>query len=113
MNILGNALKYTAKGYVYLHIKKDRTYENFDDDLNWARLEFSVRDTGCGISEDNVKKFFKLFGEVKSTKKINQTGIGLGLAICKSLIQQFMGDINVDTRVGKGSKFNFKLLVID
>ena len=113
MNILGNAIKYTTKGYVYLHIKNDMSYENFDDDLNWLRLEISVRDTGCGISKENVKKFFKLFGEVKSTKKINQTGIGLGLAICKSLIQQFMGEINVDTRVGKGSKFNFKILVID
>lgn len=71
MNIVGNAIKYTNKGYVYFHVKLDKTYVNHDDDLNWARLEISVRDTGCGISKENVKKFFKLFGEVKSTKKIN------------------------------------------
>jgi signal transduction histidine kinase len=63
------------------------------------------------MSEEGIQKIFKLFGQVKSVKKINQTGIGLGLAICKALVQQFMGEIFVDTRVGKGSKFTFKILV--
>ena len=107
---MGNAIKYTSKGYVYLHIKVDNSYEAHQ---NFKRLEICVRDTGMGISEEGIQKIFKLFGQVKSAKKINQTGIGLGLAICKGLIEQFMGKIYVDTRVGKGSKFTFNILVQD
>ena len=61
MNVLGNAIKFTSKGYVYLHIKFDETYENLDDDLNWIRLEISVRDTGCGIPTEIFEKINTIF----------------------------------------------------
>ena len=91
MNLVGNAIKYTNKGYIYVHYKLDTNLDGMDPENDWRRLEISVRDTGLGISEDGIQKIFKLFGQVKSTKKINQTGIGLGLAICKSLVQKLMG----------------------
>ena len=74
-------------------------------------MKLSVRDTGMGINQGNIGKLFKLFGQVSSTKKINENGIGLGLAISKCLVEKFMGEIYVDTRLNKGSKFTFKIMV--
>jgi signal transduction histidine kinase len=63
----------------------DSTYRH----SNWKRLIFSIKDTGKGISKENIDKLFKLFGNVKSTNKVNENGIGLGLAFCKNIVEKF------------------------
>ena len=115
-NILWNAIKYTQKGYIYLHVQVDSLFKNNTasiDDKIWKCLQISVRDTGRGIELENIGKLFKLFGNIKSTRKAIQSGIGVGLAICQGLVQKFMGEITVDSRVDKGSKFTFKIMVQD
>jgi signal transduction histidine kinase len=89
MNIVGNAIKYTMKGYILVDLKLDTDYLNIQRGVTWRRIVISVRDTGVGISEQNIKKLFKLFTLVQSTSKVNQQGVGLGLAICKSIIEKF------------------------
>ena len=54
-------------------------------------LQVSVSDTGIGISEEDQKKLFKLFGFLDSSKELNTKGIGLGLHITKQIVQQFGG----------------------
>ena len=92
MNIVGNAIKYTTHGYIFVHVKfgvqeEDQLNQNNTNNSQWQRIIFSVRDTGIGIPPENINKLFKLFGQVKSAHKVNQNGSGLGLAVCKCLIE--------------------------
>ena len=70
-------------------------------------LEFQVIDTGIGIKEEDKSKLFKLFGFLETTKQLNTKGIGLGLHICKIIVQEYGGSIQVESTWGKGSSFTF------
>jgi signal transduction histidine kinase len=72
-------------------------------------LVISVKDTGVGISSENQKKLFKLFGFIEETSSKNTNGIGLGLMITRKLVEQFSGKIWVDSLIEIGSTFSFKL----
>ena len=72
-----------------------------------------MKDTGSGISQENKKKLFKLFGFIQETSAQNVNGIGLGLMICQQLVEQYEGDIWVDSEVGRGSTFTFKLKLMN
>ena len=67
-----------------------------------------VKDTGIGISQDNMKKLFKNFGKLKDKNNMNENGCGLGLQICKKIAESMQGSINVESEYGKGSIFTFK-----
>lgn len=58
-------------------------------------LEVQVKDTGIGISEEDKPKLFKMFGKLQSSSTINTTGIGLGLNICKNLVEALGGTIYI------------------
>jgi signal transduction histidine kinase len=66
-----------------------------------------VKDDGVGIKEQDLGKLFKLFGYLDQTKEINTKGIGLGLHICKLIVEQFGGDIGCKSEWGKGTSFVF------
>jgi len=69
-------------------------------------LTINVEDTGIGIREEDQCKLFKLFGSIKNQKKkFNINGIGLGLVICKLIVQKFGGQINFESVYQKGSSF--------
>lgn len=70
-------------------------------------MSVSVRDTGIGISKENQKKLFKLFGFLKDTEHLNKNGVGLGLVISKQICQQYGGDITVESELGIGSTFTY------
>jgi len=72
-------------------------------------LHIAVKDTGAGISTENKLKLFKLFGFIQETSSQNTSGIGLGLMISKHLVEQYNGSIWVDSELGVGSTFFFKL----
>ena len=72
-----------------------------------AFLEIYVQDNGIGISEDDQKRLFKLFGMLESTNQINSKGIGLGLHITKKIINMFDGEIICQSTKGSGSTFIF------
>ena len=71
------------------------------------KIRVSVEDTGIGITPQDQKRLFQMFGIVKTTRQLNTKGVGLGLAICKMISNAFGGDITVESEVGKGSKFIF------
>jgi signal transduction histidine kinase len=71
----------------------------------------TVLDTGTGISKKDQKKLFKMFGCLQSTQQMNTQGIGLGLFICKQIVEQFEGDIFVKSQEGVGTRFTYSFLL--
>ncbi|MDE6607264.1 MAG: response regulator, partial [Lachnospiraceae bacterium] len=100
MNIVDNAIKFTNEGGVIIDVHARRE----DYGMN---LCISVKDTGNGISEDNLEKLFESFSQVDTKRNRHEGGVGLGLAISRALIQKMGGTITVQSRVGKGSIFRF------
>lgn len=96
-NLLGNALKYTPPGGS-IHVKTRVT--------EGEQLEFSVSDTGCGIPQEEQDHIFDRLYQVK-TGDATTGGIGLGLYLCRELVQLHGGTIWVESRYGKGSTFRF------
>jgi signal transduction histidine kinase len=74
-------------------------------------LEIEVKDSGIGISEENQKKLFKLFGFLQESEMHNKNGVGLGLAISKQIVEQYEGSISVKSKIGMGSSFTFKFRI--
>ena len=97
INILGNALKFTQKGFISTHIK-----------ANKERLYVEVCDTGIGMSKESIEVIFKPFEQIEE-KKHKHDGTGLGLAITKELIEKMKGKIKVESKVNLGSTFNFNI----
>lgn len=101
-NLLSNAIKYTDTGYVDINI----------DCINQkyiSNLIISVKDTGHGISEENINKVFDRFYRNEENKDSDIEGTGLGLSITKSLIEIMGGSIDVQSKLGEGSTFTVKL----
>lgn len=97
-NLIGNAIKFTHSGSVWLDVKKQ-------GDL----IHFSVSDTGIGIPYDQQSSIFERFMQAEQNHKINFGGTGLGLAISKNLIELLGGKIHVESEPGKGSIFHFHI----
>ena len=104
LNLLGNAIKFTTKGKVELRV----ALHSHD------RVLFSVLDSGIGIPEDKQTLIFSPFSQADSSSTRKHGGVGLGLAICKRLLDSMGGEIWVESQVGKGSTFNFVIpLAVD
>ena len=99
-NLLGNAVKFTEKGHVELRARFERRK---DADSGVLRLE--VEDTGCGISEEDLKRIGSAYTQV-GAKASHNGGTGLGLAICKQLAAAMDGRLEVDSTPGAGSTFS-------
>lgn len=104
-NLVGNAVKFTEKGYVKISVETDF----IDEENQRCTLIFSVKDTGVGISDENMLRIFEAFqqAEGQSLKKFG--GTGLGLTITKRLVEMMGGTITVQSRSGKGSCFTVRL----
>lgn len=102
-NLINNAIKFTDSGEVVIEVK-EKSRER--DQVN---IEFSVIDTGIGISQANISKLFKSFSQIDGSYTRRHKGTGLGLIISKQLIEMMGGDIWVESIEGKGSKFTFVL----
>lgn len=76
----------------------------------FINFEIEVQDFGCGIPPEKMNSLFINFNKIDEHQKRNKFGVGLGLSICKSLIEQMAGHVDVQSDVGKGTKFiiNFK-----
>ena len=101
LNILTNAVKYTAEGSVtltvgYKKISKKR-----------IALTFAISDTGIGIKEEDLEKLYKPFERIEESRNRSIEGTGLGMSIVNGLLTQMGAHLNVQSVYGKGSDFSF------
>jgi CheY-like chemotaxis protein len=101
LNLTDNAAKFTEKGEVKLSVTLMTTLPY------GVILQFSISDSGIGISPEQLRKLFNPFqqADVSTTRRFG--GTGLGLAICKRIVEMMDGELEVESSVGKGSRFYF------
>lgn len=97
-NLLSNAIKFTDKGNIYVSIT----------DLD-NEVKCSIKDTGRGISPENIQHVFNKFMQFERAYGPGEKGTGLGLSIAKGLIEALGGKINVESKLGDGTKFIFTI----
>ncbi|MDD2620111.1 MAG: response regulator [Syntrophomonadaceae bacterium] len=100
-NLASNAVKFTESGEVLIKVELINKRENHVD------LRFIVKDTGIGLSPDQINNLFKSFTQADESTTRKFGGTGLGLAICKHLVELLGGQIWVESIPGKGSSFIF------
>jgi light-regulated signal transduction histidine kinase (bacteriophytochrome) len=98
-NLVGNAIKYQSAGVPRVHISSVREGQ--------SRWMFSVRDNGLGIEPKYFDKIFGMFQRLH--RREDFAGTGIGLAICKKIVERHGGTISVESELGKGSTFRFAL----
>ena len=96
-NLISNSLKHTSKGNITYG------YRLINDG---TEIEFYVSDTGSGINEQDMKNIFNVYMSRDAEK---QNGYGLGLALCKTIVEKMDGTISVSSKLGQGSTFRFVL----
>ncbi|MEJ2180816.1 MAG: ATP-binding protein, partial [Gammaproteobacteria bacterium] len=100
LNLCSNAIKFTSDGNVDISI----AYEN---DLK--RLQFDVTDTGVGMTQEELERLFSPFSQADTSTTRQYGGSGLGLCICKELVNSLGGEIKCQSRKGIGSRFFFTI----
>jgi PAS domain S-box-containing protein len=99
LNLLNNAIKFTISGGVVFSI-----YQKTDQ-----RINFTIQDTGIGISEEHMAHIFRPFVQADSTTTRHFGGTGLGLTICKQLVEAMGGSIDMESRFTEGSSFHISI----
>ena len=99
-NMLFNAVKFTQKGQVSLSVSASVQADN-----KTANVCFDIQDTGVGIPQADIDKIFAMYYQVDHPDHQSATGTGIGLAICKEMVDRMNGDIEVQSEVGKGTRF--------
>ena len=103
MNILGNANKFTENGQIDLSMATEKV------DENTISLITTVGDTGVGISDSDLEKIFEPYYQGMVSDKVDNFGAGLGLNLCKEIIELFNGEISVSSKLHKGTKVTFRI----
>lgn len=98
-NLISNAIKFTPQaGHIQLRAHQSGQF-----------VELSVEDSGVGMPQDAIKKIFAFHSKHSTKGTAGETGSGLGLAVCREFVERNGGSIDVESKVGKGSKFNVRL----
>jgi len=105
-NLLSNAVKFTDQGG---RILLDVTRQPDTQDKDLARIRFMVEDTGIGIRPENQEILFSPFSQVDASTTRKYGGSGLGLSICRQLVEAMHGTIRLESSPGRGSRFFFTL----
>ena len=103
VNLINNACKFTESGYIKLSV------ETMSENDDMVLLQFCVEDTGIGIAEKDISKLFREFEQLENHLTKQHQGTGLGLFICKNIIESMDGRMWVKSTKGRGSKFYFSL----
>ncbi|MBF0474948.1 MAG: response regulator, partial [Deltaproteobacteria bacterium] len=104
INLANNAVKFTEEGEIVIQVELEESLEER------VRLRFSVKDTGIGLTEDQIGRLFQSFSQADGSTTRRYGGTGLGLAICKRLVEMMDGHIEVTSRPGEGSTFSFSVV---
>ncbi len=100
-NLISNAIKFTHHGSISLNVTL------LSQTSHSANYQFSVRDTGIGLSADHMNKLFSAFSQADSSVTRKYGGTGLGLAISKSIVEMMQGTMWVESQLGEGTTFFF------
>lgn len=103
LNLIDNAIKFTEQGEVILRVD---IRDKLPDEV-W--VDFSVRDSGIGISKKDQNILFEAFSKLDGSGLHHYQGTGLGLAISRKLVEEMGGTLNLESEWGKGSRFYFSL----
>jgi signal transduction histidine kinase len=103
MNILGNANKFTEEGQIEVDTKAVKT------DAETVKLTTVIKDSGVGISKEDLEKIFEPYYQGIISDKVENLGAGLGLSLCKELVGLYSGEINVDSEKNVGTRVEFSL----
>ncbi|MCU0951297.1 MAG: response regulator [Burkholderiaceae bacterium] len=117
-NLVGNAIKFTERGEVVVHVSAQpaqdgvtlpllQSMDDCAEDRQLFRVDFEVRDTGIGIRPEALGRLFTSFMQADQSMSRRYGGTGLGLAISKQLVELMGGSIQAESRVGVGSVFRF------
>ena len=106
-NLVGNAVKFTRQGGVTIELSISPN----DTPSDKLRLQFTVSDTGIGISQEKISQLFQPYVQAEVSTSRKYGGTGLGLIICKRLSERMGGQIRAESTMGAGSKFIFDILV--
>ena len=108
VNLLGNAIKFTQQGEIFVSLKKAGNIY-FKNEKRFIDIELSVRDTGIGIPDEKLAKIFDSFTQADSSTTRKYGGTGLGLTISKSLAEMMEGSLRVESEAGRGSTFTLRM----
>ncbi|MFK5975814.1 MAG: response regulator, partial [Sulfurovum sp.] len=105
INLVGNALKFTQKGFIKISV------DSVDIDDETTRVKFDIEDSGIGINEIKKDKLFREFSEIDTSTTREYGGIGLGLTISHKLAKLMGGEMSLESRLGEGSIFSFEVIL--
>ncbi|MDH5765543.1 MAG: response regulator [Gammaproteobacteria bacterium] len=103
VNLVSNAIKFTSEGYVSI---KTEILDQSDD---FIKIKFSIHDTGIGLNKENEERLFKAFSQADSSISRRFGGTGLGLVICKNLVELMHGEIDYARNSSNGTTFWFSI----
>lgn len=103
VNLTSNAVKFSGKGDITIRVRRQRWSRDTE-----VRLEFSVRDNGIGLTEDQMRSVFLPFIQGDSSTTRRYGGTGLGLTISQRLVRLMGGELHVESALGEGSVFSFE-----
>ncbi|MFQ5636902.1 MAG: response regulator, partial [bacterium] len=109
VNLVGNAVKFTERGEIRIKVEVADKEAGVGERDGKCRLLFSISDTGIGIPQENRARIFDKFSQVDNTTTRRFGGSGLGLSICKSLVELMGGRLEFESQEGVGSTFYFEL----
>jgi len=104
-NIVGNANKFTEKGQIKVNIQQDSIS---DYEIN---LKVTIEDNGIGIAESDLENIFESYYQGTVSAKVNDLGVGLGLNLCKEIVDLFDGEIKIESKEQKGTKVMFSIIL--
>lgn len=106
LNLMGNAAKFTEQGFIKVSVQAVKAVTDRQD---WQRFEISVEDTGIGVAKEMHDQLFESFRQADVSTTRRYGGTGLGLAICKQLVELMGGEIGLESELGSGTRFWFRV----
>lgn len=103
-NMIGNAIKFTSKGNITVDCRFTEVNDKF-------KLDVKIKDTGAGIPKEDLDKIFDKYYQSKFHKDQASFGAGLGLSLCKEIIELYDGEIRVESEPGTGTEISFHLFL--